>query len=328
VEYVTLGKTGVKVSRICLGCMSYRILRNGSPTWGLDEERSRPFIKRALESGINFFDTANMYSDGGSEELLGRALVDYAKRDEVVVASKVYFPMRADPNGRGLSRKAIMAEIDASLRRLGTDYIDLYQIHRWDYETPIEETLEALHDVVKAGKARYIGASSMFAWQFCKSLYLADLHGWTRFVSMQPHYNLLNREEEREMLRLCVAEGIGVLPWSPLARARLTHAWESKPASERAQTDDYGRTLYAASEEADQSVVSRLCEISAARGIPPAQTALAWLLHKSAVTAPIVGATKAHHLEDAIAALAVKLSDAEIKALEEPYVPHAVAGFE
>ena len=327
-EYVTLGKTGIKVSRICLGCMSYRILRKGSPTWGLDEERSRPFIKRAIESGINFFDTANMYSDGGSEELLGRALADYAKRDDVVVASKVYFPMRPDPNAGGLSRKAVMAEIDASLRRLGTDYIDLYQIHRWDYETPIEETLEALHDVVKAGKARYIGASSMFAWQFCKSLYLADLHGWTRFVSMQPHYNLLNREEEREMLRLCVAEGIGVLPWSPLARGRLTRAWKSEPGTERAQTDEYGRTLYAATEEADRSVVSRLCEISVARGIPPAQTALAWLLHKPAVTAPIVGATKAHHLEDAIAALSVKLSVAEIKALEEPYIPHAVAGFE
>ena len=269
-----------------------------------------------------------MYSDGGSEELLGRALADYAKRDDVVVASKVYFPMRPDPNAGGLSRKAVMAEIDASLRRLGTDYIDLYQIHRWDYETPIEETLEALHDVVKAGKARYIGASSMFAWQFCKSLYLADLHGWTRFVSMQPHYNLLNREEEREMLRLCVAEGVGVLPWSPLARGRLTRAWESEPGTERAQTDEYGRTLYAATEEADRSVVSRLCEISVARGIPPAQTALAWLLHKPAVTAPIVGATKAHHLEDAIAALSVKLSVAEIKALEEPYIPHAVAGFE
>jgi aryl-alcohol dehydrogenase-like predicted oxidoreductase len=327
-EYVNLGKTGIKVSRICLGCMSYRILQKGSPAWGLDEQRSRPFIKKALESGINFFDTANMYSDGGSEELLGRALADYAKRDEVVVASKVYYPMGPDPNGRGLSRKAIMAEIDASLRRLGTDYIDLYQIHRWDYETPIEETLEALHDVVKAGKVRYIGASSMFAWQFCKSLYLADLHGWTRFVSMQPHYNLLNREEEREMLRLCVAEGIGVLPWSPLARGRLTRAWESGRGTERAQTDDYGRGLYAATEGPDRSVASRVCEISAARGIPPAQTALAWLLHKPAVTAPIVGATKAHHLEDAIAAVTVKLSDAEIKALEEPYIPHAVAGFE
>ncbi len=327
-EYVTLGKTGLKVSRICLGCMSYRILREGSPAWGLNEEQSRPFIKKALESGINFFDTANMYSDGGSEELLGRALRDYAKRDEVVVATKVYFPMRSDPNGRGLSRKAIMTEIDASLRRLATDYIDLYQIHRWDYETTIEETLEVLHDVVKTGKARYIGASSMFAWQFCKSLYLADLHGWTRFASMQPHYNLLNREEEREMLRLCLAEGIGVLPWSPLARGRLARAWESEPNTERAQTDEYGRALYHATKDADRNVVGRVCEISDARGIPPAQTALAWLLHKPAVTAPIVGATKSHHLEDAVAALTVKLSDAEIKALEEPYVPHAVAGFE
>jgi 1-deoxyxylulose-5-phosphate synthase len=327
-EYVTLGRTGIKVSRICLGCMSYRILREGSPTWGLDEEQSKPFIKKALESGINFFDTANMYSDGGSEELLGRALGEYARRDEVVVASKLYYPMRSDPNGRGLSRKAVMSEIDATLRRLGTDYVDLYQIHRWDYETPIEETLEALHDVVKAGKARYIGASSMFAWQFCKSLYLADLNGWTRFASMQPHYNLLNREEEREMLGLCVAEGIGVLPWSPLARGRLARSWESEPGTQRARTDEYGRMLYAPTEEADRKVVRRVCEISAARSIPPAQTALAWLLHKPAVTAPIVGATKAHHLDDAIAALTVKLSNAEIKALEEPYVPHAVAGFE
>jgi 1-deoxyxylulose-5-phosphate synthase len=327
-EYVTLGRTGIKVSRICLGCMSYRILREGSPTWGLDEEQSKPFIKKALESGINFFDTANMYSDGGSEELLGRALGEYARRDEVVVASKLYYPMRSDPNGRGLSRKAVMSEIDATLRRLGTDYVDLYQIQRWDYETPIEETLEALHDVVKAGKARYIGASSMFAWQFCKSLYLADLNGWTRFASMQPHYNLLNREEEREMLGLCVAEGIGVLPWSPLARGRLARSWESEPGTQRARTDEYGRMLYAATEEADRRVVRRVCEISAARSIPPAQTALAWLLHKPAVTAPIVGATKAHHLDDAIAALTVKLSNAEIKALEEPYVPHAVAGFE
>jgi aryl-alcohol dehydrogenase-like predicted oxidoreductase len=308
--------------------MSYRILREGSPTWGLDEEQSKPFIKKALESGINFFDTANMYSDGGSEELLGRALGEYARRDEVVVASKLYYPMRSDPNGRGLSRKAVMSEIDATLRRLGTDYVDLYQIHRWDYETPIEETLEALHDVVKAGKARYIGASSMFAWQFCKSLYLADLNGWTRFASMQPHYNLLNREEEREMLGLCVAEGIGVLPWSPLARGRLARSWESEPGTQRARTDEYGRMLYAATEEADRRVVRCVCEISAARSIPPAQTALAWLLHKPAVTAPIVGATKAHHIDDAIAALTVKLSNAEIKALEEPYVPHAVAGFE
>src|SRR5204863_10010266 len=284
-NYTNLGKTGLKVSRICLGCMSYGLEER---KWGLDEEQGRPFIERALELGINFFDTANMYGNGRSEEVLGRALRDFAKRDEAVVATKVYFPMGPDVNGRGLSRKAIMTEIDNSLRRLGMDYVDLYQIHRWDYETPIEETLEALHDVVKSGKARYIGASSMFAWQFCKSLYLADLHGWTRFVSMQPHYNLLNREEEREMLRLCVAEGIGVLPWSPLARGRLTHAWESKPGSERAQTDDYGRTLYAPSEEADQSVISRLCEISSARGIPRAQAALAWLLHKSSVTAHIV----------------------------------------
>jgi 1-deoxyxylulose-5-phosphate synthase len=227
-NYTNLGKMGLKVSRISLGCMSYGLKER---EWGLDEEQGRPFIKRALELGINFFDTANMYGNGRSEEVLGRALRDFAKRDEVVVATKVYFPMRSDVNGRGLSRKAIMTEIDHSLRRLATDYVDLYQIHRWDYDTPIEETLEALHDVVKSGKVRYIGASSMFAWQFCKALYLTDLHSWTRFVSMQPHYNLLNREEEREMLPLCLAEGIGVLPWSPLARGRLARAWETQPSN-------------------------------------------------------------------------------------------------
>ncbi len=234
-NYTNLGKAGLKVSRICLGCMSYGLLKK---KWFLDEEEGRVFIRRALELGINFFDTANMYGDGASEQVLGRALRDFTKRDETVIATKVYFPMRPDVNGRGLSRKAIMTEIDNSLRRLGTDYVDLYQIHRWDYDTPIEETLEALHDVVKAGKARYLGASSMFAWQFCKTLYLADLHGWTRFVSMQPHYNLLNREEEREMLGLCLAEGIGVLPWSPLARGRLTRAWESQASTTRFQTDE------------------------------------------------------------------------------------------
>ncbi len=324
-NYTNLGKTGLKVSRMCLGCMSYGMVKR---QWFLDEEEGRPFIRRALELGINFFDTANMYSNGASEEVLGRALRDFAKREEVVVATKVYFPMRPDVNGRGLSRKAVMTEIDNSLRRLGTDYVDLYQIHRWDYETPIEETLEALHDVVKAGKARYIGASSMFAWQFCKALYLADLHGWTRFVSMQPHYNLLNREEEREMLGLCLAEGIGVLPWSPLARGRLTRAWESQSSTTRSQTDEYGKQIYSGTEEADKPVVDRVGEIAEARGITRAQIALAWLFQKPAVTAPIVGATKPHHLEEAVGALAIKLSEAEIEALEAPYVPHPVVGFE
>ncbi len=324
-NYTNLGKTGLKVSRMCLGCMSYGMVKR---QWFLDEEEGRPFIRRALELGINFFDTANMYSNGASEEVLGRALRDFAKREEVVVATKVYFPMRLDVNGRGLFRKAVMTEIDNSLRRLGTDYVDLYQIHRWDYETPIEETLEALHDVVKAGKARYIGASSMFAWQFCKALYLADLHGWTRFVSMQPHYNLLNREEEREMLGLCLAEGIGVLPWSPLARGRLTRAWESQSSTTRSQTDEYGKQIYSETEEADKPVVDRVGEIAEARGITRAQIALAWLFHQPAVTAPIVGATKPHHLEEAVGALAIKLSEAEIEALEAPYVPHPVVGFE
>src|SRR5213596_1932137 len=315
-EYVKLGRTGLDVSRICLGCMSYGAADSGNHAWSLAEEEARPFIKRALEGGINFFDTANRYSLGNSEEILGRAIKDFARRDEIVIATKVYGRMRPGPNGAGLSRKVIMAEIDASLRRLGTDYIDLYQIHRWDYDTPIEETLEALHDVVKAGKTRYIGASSMFAWRFCKALYLADLHSWTRFVSMQPHYNLLNREEEWEMLPLCLTEGIGVLPWSPLARGRLARAWETQPSTVRGQTDEYGKKLYSATEELDKPVIDRVGEIAKARGIPHAQIALAWLLHKPAVTAPIVGATKLHHLEEAVAAVDVKLSDAEIKDLE------------
>jgi len=324
-NYTNLGKTGLKVTRICLGCMSYGLEER---EWGLDEEQSRPFIKRALELGINFFDTANMYGNGRSEEVLGRGLRDFAKREEAVIATKVYFPMRSDVNGRGLSRDAIMTEIDHSLRRLGTDYVDLYHIHRWDYDTPIEETLEALHDVVKSGKVRYTGASSMFTWQFCKALYLADLHSWTRFVSMQPHYNLLNREEEREMLPLCLAEGIGVLPWSPLARGRLARAWETQPSTTRGQTDEYGKKLYSGTEEADKPIVDGVGEVAKARRIPRAQIALAWLLHKPAVTAPIVGATKLHHLEEAVAALDVKLSDAEIELLEAPYVPHHIAGFE
>ncbi|UEM25319.1 aldo/keto reductase (plasmid) [Skermanella mucosa] len=325
-EYVNLGRTGLKVSRLCLGCMTYGEPDRGTHPWTLGEEQSRPFLQRAVELGINFFDTANVYSAGSSEEIVGRALRDFAKRDEVVIATKVHGPMRKEPNGRGLSRKAIMTEIDASLRRLGTDYVDLYQIHRWDYSTPIEETLEALHDVVKAGKARYIGASSMFAWQFCKSLHLADRHRLTRFVTMQDHYNLLYREEEREMLPLCREEGIGVIPWSPLARGRLTREWEAEP-TRRTETDEFGKTLYRAAEDADRKVVESVGRIAKARGIPMAQIALAWLLHKPAVTAPIIGASKPHHLEDAVAALSVKLSPEEIAALEEHYVPHPVAGF-
>ncbi len=326
-DYVNLGKSGLKVSRICLGCMSYGVPERGAHPWTLDEAQSRPFFQRALELGINFFDTSNSYSDGTSEEITGRALRDFARREEVVIATKVFFPTREHPNARGLSRKAILTEIDASLRRLGTDYIDLYQTHRWDYATPVEETLEALHDVVKAGKARYLGASSMFAWQFCKALYLADRHGWTRFVSMQNHLNLLYREEEREMLGLCQAEGVGVLPWSPLARGRLTRPWEAQAGTARAGTDEFGKTLYLGAEEADRQVVQRVGEVAAARGVSRAQVALAWLLQKPAVTAPIVGATKPHHLEEAVGALSVKLSAAEVAALEGPYVPHAVAGF-
>ncbi len=324
-EYVRLGKTGLKVSRLCLGCMTYGVPTRGAHPWTLDEEESRPFYARALEAGINFFDTANVYSDGTSEEILGRVLRDMARRDEVVVATKVHGQMRGDPNGRGLSRKAILTEIDNSLRRLQMDYVDLYQIHRWDYETPIEETLEALHDVVKAGKARYIGASSMYAWQFCQALYLADRHGWTRFVAMQNHYNLLYREEEREMMGLCQAEGIGVIPWSPLARGRLTRPWASEPTA-RIQTDEYGKFLYTQTEEADRRVVERVQQVAQARGVPPAQVALAWLLQKPGVTSPIIGASKPHHLEDAVAALELGLSAEEMAALEEPYIPHPVLG--
>jgi aryl-alcohol dehydrogenase-like predicted oxidoreductase len=324
-EYTKLGRTGLDVSRICLGCMSYGEGDRGNHAWSLGEEESRPFIKRALEAGINFFDTANRYSIGGSEEILGRAIKDFARRDEVVIATKVYGRMRPGPNGHGLSRKAIMMEIDASLRRLGTGYVDLYQIHRWDYETPIEETLEALHDVVKAGKARYIGASSMHAWQFARALGIAEKNGWTRFASMQNLVNLLYREEEREMLPLCAAEGIGVIPWSPQARGRLTRDWDY--TSVRTETDGAFDRLFGKTEEADKKVVGRVAEVAEARGIPRAQVALAWLLAKPVITAPIVGATKLHHLEDALAAVNVKLSTEEIAALEEPYVPHAVVGF-
>jgi len=324
-EYVNLGKTGLKVSRICLGCMTYGVPERGTHPWSLVEEDSRPLIRQALELGINFFDTANTYSDGTSEEIVGRALHDFARREELVVATKVFAPMRPGANAKGLSRKAIMTEVDASLKRLGMDYVDLYQIHRWDNATPIEETIEALHDVVKAGKALYVGASSMHAWQFAKSLYKADQHGWTRFVSMQNHYNLLYREEEREMMSLCAAEGVAVIPWSPLARGRLTRDWGV--STNRSETDEFGKTLYTAAVESDKKVVETVAKISAARGVPRAQVALAWLLSKPFLTAPIIGASKPEHLEDAVAAVSLELSDEEIKKLEEPYVPHPVVGF-
>ena len=324
-DLIKFGRTGLEVSRLCLGCMSYGDSARGTHPWTLNEAQSRPFIKKALESGINFFDTANVYSDGTSEEIVGRALKDYAVRDEIVIATKVHGRMHAGPNGQGLSRKAILREIDASLRRLGTDYVDLYQIHRWDYHTPIEETLEALHDVVKAGKARYIGASSMFAWQFSKALHVAERNGWTRFVSMQNYVNLLYREEEREMLPLCQAEGIAVIPWSPLARGRLTRAWDDSSA--RVETDEFGKGLYRHTAEADRRVVERVAEIAAERSVPPAQIALAWVLHQSAITAPIIGATKTAHLDDAVAALSLKLTTDEVARLEAPYIPHAVVGF-
>lgn len=324
-DYVRLGSTGLEVSRLCLGCMTYGVSDRGAHTWTLDEETSRPFIKRALELGVNFFDTANTYSDGTSEEIVGRALRDFARRDEVVIATKVFYPMHEGANSRGLSRKSIMTEIDASLRRLGTDYVDLYQIHRWDQFTPIEETLSALHDVIKAGKARYIGASSMYAWQFAKALYAADLNGWTRFASMQNHYNLLNREEEREMMPLCAAEGVGVIPWSPLARGRLTRDWNE--TTTRMETDEFGKTLYVATEASDRQIVGRVAEIAAQRGVLRAQVALAWMIQKPFITAPIVGATKPHHLDDAVAALSLKLTPEEVAALEEPYTPRALAGF-
>jgi 1-deoxyxylulose-5-phosphate synthase len=324
-QIVKLGRTGMDVSRLCLGCMTFGVPDRGAHPWTLDEERSRPIIRRALELGFNFLDTANAYSDGTSEEIVGRAVREFARRDEVVIATKVFNPMRNGPNGGGLSRKAIFTEIDASLRRLGRDYVDLYQIHRWDYGTPIEETLDALNDVVKSGKVRYIGASSMYAWQFCKALHLADRRGWTRFVTMQDHYNLLYREEEREMLPLCAAEGVGVLPWSPLARGRLTRAWDD--TTERARTDEYGQKLYASTTEADRLVVERVANVAARRGVARAVVALAWLLKNPTVTAPIVGASKLNHLDDAIAALSFTLDAEEISELETPYVPHPVLGF-
>jgi len=321
-QYTKLGRTGLDVSRLCLGCMTYGIPARGTHPWTLDEEASRPFLRRALELGINFFDTANTYSDGTSEEIVGRALRDFAKRDEIVVATKVFFPWRKGPNGSGLSRKAIMTAIDGSLMRLGMDYVDLYQIHRWDNQTPIEETLEALHDLIKAGKVRYIGASSMYAWQFAKALYLADRHGWTRFATMQNHYNLIVREEEREMLPLCAAEGVGVIPWSPLARGRLTRDWEE--TTSRTETDQVSKRLYTKTDEADRRVAESVATVAAKRGVPRAQVALAWVLRNPVVTAPIVGASQPHHLEDAVAALSLALTSEETTVLEENYVPHTV----
>jgi aryl-alcohol dehydrogenase-like predicted oxidoreductase len=330
-EYLNLGRTGLKVSRLCLGCMTY-----GGPTpdgkalsrhaWAYNEEESQPFLRQALELGITFFDTANVYSSGESEKVLGRFLKAHTRREAVVIATKVHGIMRDEPNGRGLSRKAIFHEIDESLRRLGTDYVDLYQIHRWDAETPIEETLEALHDVVKAGKVRYLGASSMYAWQFSKALHLADRHGWTRFVSMQNHYNLLYREEEREMIPLCRAEGIGLIPWSPLARGRLTRPWQAE-STPRFEQDHVAKAMYTQTEAMDQAVVEQLAALAERRGVPQAQLALAWVLSKPGLTAPIVGATKPHHLQDAVAALSLTLSSEEIGLLEAPYQAHPVLGF-
>jgi aryl-alcohol dehydrogenase-like predicted oxidoreductase len=321
-EYVKLGSTGLDVSPVCLGCMSYGEPGRGAHPWSLDEEASRPFFRRAVEAGINFFDTADVYSAGSSEEITGRALRDFARRDEIVLATKVHGRMRPGPNGAGLSRKAIMTGIDASLARLGTDYIDLYQIHRWDPSVPIEETLEALHDVVKAGKARYIGASSMYAWQFSKALYLSGARGWTRFATMQNHYNLLYREEEREMLPLCADQGVGVIPWSPLARGRLTRDWDAGTA--RSATDEFGQSLYAAG---DRQIAEQVAKVAQGRGVSRAQIALAWVAGRPGVTAPIVGATRPEHLDDAIAALGIQLTAGEIEQLEQPYVPHRVAGF-
>ncbi|MFE0474224.1 aldo/keto reductase [Streptomyces sp. NPDC058947] len=320
-QYVKLGSTGLDVSRICLGCMTYGLPDRGAHEWTLDEEASRPLIRQAVEAGITFFDTANVYSDGTSEEIVGRALRDFARRDEIVLATKVHGRMRPGPNGGGLSRKAIMTELDRSLARLGTDYVDLYQIHRFDPHTPVEETMEALHDVVKAGKVRYIGASSMYAWQFSKMQYTARLNGWTRFVSMQNHYNLIYREEEREMLPLCADQGVGVLPWSPLARGRLTRDWDTTTG--RSATDTFGSTLY---QDGDRSVVEAVTRIAEARGVPRARVALAWLLHQDTVTAPIVGAAKPQHLTDAVAAVELELDGKELEELERPYTSHPIAG--
>jgi len=326
-EYTRLGRSGLKVSRIGLGCMSYADPAQGSHPWVLNEEASQPFFRQAIELGINFFDTANIYGAGTSEQVLGRAIKRYARREEVVIGTKLFNRMRPDPNGRGLSRKAIMAEIDASLLRLGMEYVDLYQIHRLDPETPMEETLEALNDVVKAGKALYVGASTMLAWQFAKCLYLAEKHGWSRFISMQNHMNLIYREEEREMMSLCAAEGVGMTPWSPLARGRLTRPTANGALTGRAATDQYSKTLYSATEEADRGVIDQIASVAAERGIAMAQVALAWLMQKPAVSAPIIGATRAQHLSDAAQAVSIHLSVEEIARLEAPYIPHPVAGF-
>ena len=321
-EYVSLGSTGLKVSRICLGCMSYGEATRGRHAWALDRREAEPFFRQALDAGINFFDTANVYSGGTSEEITGATLLSMAPRDELVIATKVHGRMGPGPNAQGLSRKAIFHEIDQSLRRLGTEYVDLYQIHRWDPTTPIEETLEALHDVVKSGKARYIGASSMHAWQFAQALYLADLHGWTRFVSMQNHYNLLYREEEREMFPLCADQGVGAIPWSPLARGRLARPWDEHTT--RSEADEFGRLLY---DDEDRPIVDTVIDIAQQRGVAPAQVALAWVMANPVVNSPIVGATKPHHLSDAVAAVDLRLDDAEIERLERDYRPHAIAGF-
>src|ERR1700723_930822 len=320
-QYKNLGRTGMKVSPLCLGFMTFGVPERRDHPWSLPESQSRPIIRKAIDLGINFFDTANTYSDGTSEEIVGQALKDYTRRDEVVIASKVFFPMSKGPNGGGLSRKAIFTAIDASLRRLGLDYVDLYQIHRWDPTTPISETMEALHDVVKAGKARYIGASSMYAWQFAKAQHTAEAHGWTRFVSMQNHYNLLYREEEREMLPLCADQGIGVIPWSPLARGRLTRPWDA--GSTRAQTDEFGKTLYP---DGDRLIVEQVIKVAEGRGVPPAQIALAWVAGQPTVSAPIIGATKPRHIDDAVAALDIELTGEEKTALEQHYAPHPVVG--
>jgi len=324
-EQVRLGASGLHVSRICLGMMSY-YAGDASRPWMLDEAAAEPILRRAVEGGVTFFDTADMYSLGGSEVVTGRLLPKLLARDEYVLATKVYFPMTPGPNGRGLSRKHILSAIDASLQRLGHDHVDLYQIHRWDPETPIEETMEALHDVVRSGKARYIGASSMFAWQFAKAQHIAERHGWTPFTSMQNHYNLLYREEEREMIPQCLDQGVGVIPWSPLARGWLagTRTREGGRRTTRAETDAYADELYGRPEDFD--VIDRVVELASERDVPPARVALAWLLHRPGVTAPIVGATKLEHLEDALAAVELELSDEELLRLEEPYRPHRVLG--
>lgn len=324
-EYTRLGSSGLQISRVVLGCMSYGDPGRGAHPWSLPEDESRPFLRRALEAGVTTFDTADVYSDGSSEEILGRALRDFARRDEVVVMTKVFNRTRPGPNGAGLSRAHVLSAVDDSLRRLGTDHVDVYQIHRWDPDTPVEETMEALHDVVRAGKARYLGASSMWTWQFAKAQHVADLHGWTRFVSMQDQYNLVQREEEREMLPYCLDQGVGVVPWSPLARGRLTRDWDATTA--RTETDAFGGTLYRQREESDRAVAAAVASVAEERGVSRAQVALAWVRQQQAVSAPIVGATKPHHLDDAVASVDLVLDDAELARLEAPYVTREPEGF-